>query len=102
VKRIGLYPRVQVDTGGAGVVSQAGGVALVETARAAGLDRALSTEFARWRRPAARHDPGKMIIDRALTIASVVTVISKAVAAPSGMGRPVFISADRSAHGSLL
>lgn len=36
VKRIGLYPRVHADTSGDGVVSQAGGVALVETVRVAG------------------------------------------------------------------
>jgi hypothetical protein len=43
VKRIGLYPRVHADTNEAGVVWQGGGVALVETVRVAGLDRALST-----------------------------------------------------------
>ena len=69
MKHIGLYPRVHVDTNGAGVVSQGGGVALVETARAAGLDRALSTALARWRKPMAIHDPGKVITDLALTLA---------------------------------
>jgi hypothetical protein len=33
VKRVGLYPGVQVDTGGTGVVSQGGGAALVEAVR---------------------------------------------------------------------
>jgi hypothetical protein len=37
VKRIGLYPRVQVDTFGTAVVSQSGGLGLVEAARASGL-----------------------------------------------------------------
>lgn len=69
MKRIGLYPRVQADTNGIGVVSQAGGVALVETARAAGLDRALSAALGRWRKPMAMHDPGKVITDLALTLA---------------------------------
>jgi hypothetical protein len=69
VKRIGLYPRVQADTGGAGVVSQAGGVALVETVRAAGLDRMLSTALARWRKPMAIHDPAKVISDLAIALA---------------------------------
>jgi hypothetical protein len=69
VKRIGLYPRVQADTSGTWVVSQAGGVALVETARAAGLDRALSAALGRWRKPMAMHDPGKVITDLALTLA---------------------------------
>ena len=33
-----LYPRVQVDSAGSGVVSHAGAVLLVETARATGPD----------------------------------------------------------------
>lgn len=58
-----------VDASGVGVVSQAGGVALVETARAAGLDTALSGALARWRKPLARHDPGKVIADLAIALA---------------------------------
>jgi hypothetical protein len=46
VTSIGLYPRVQVDACGTGIVSRADGVALVETGRAADLDRALSTALA--------------------------------------------------------
>jgi hypothetical protein len=69
VKRIGLYPRVQADTFGAGVVSQSGGVALIETVRAAGLDRALGGALARWRKPMAMHDPGKVITDLAVALA---------------------------------
>ena len=68
-KRSGLYPRVRVDAAGAGVVSQAGAVLLVETARATGLDRALSTALQRWRRPGARHDPGKVVLDLAVALA---------------------------------
>ena len=37
-KRIGCYPRVRTEGGGRGVVSQAGGVLLVETIRKDGLD----------------------------------------------------------------
>lgn len=69
MKRIGLYPRVGVDTNGVGVVPQGGGVALVGTARASGLDRALSMALAPWRRPMAVHDPGKMITDLAIALA---------------------------------
>jgi hypothetical protein len=69
VKRIGLYPPVQADTFGAGVVSQSGGVTLVETVRAAGLDRALSVALARWCKPMAIHDPGKVITDLAIALA---------------------------------
>jgi hypothetical protein len=69
VKGIGLYPRVCADTNGAGVVSQAGGVALVETVRAAGLDAALSAALASWRKPMAIHDPAKVICDLAVALA---------------------------------
>jgi Transposase DDE domain group 1 len=69
VKGIGLYPRVHVDTFGTGVVSQSGGVALVEAVRAAGLDRALSTALVRRRKPMAIHDPGKVICDLAVAVA---------------------------------
>ena len=40
--RSGFYPRVRVDAAGRQLVSHAGGVLLVETVRAAGLDRELS------------------------------------------------------------
>ncbi|WP_395297013.1 IS1380 family transposase [Kitasatospora hibisci] len=68
-KRIGSYPRVRVSGGGSGVVSQAGGVLLVETARRAGLADALSAALAPWRKPRAVHDPGKILLDLALTVA---------------------------------
>jgi len=41
-----MYPRLDTDMAGSGVVSQAGGVALVETIRASGLDAALSAALA--------------------------------------------------------
>jgi DDE family transposase len=68
VKRSELYPRVQADTRGAGVVSQAGGVVLVETVRAVGLDRALSVALAPWRKPMAIHDPAKVVCDLAVAL----------------------------------
>jgi hypothetical protein len=64
-----LYPRVGIDAAGSGVVSQAGGVTLVETLRVSGLDAALSQALARWRKPAATHDPAKVVCDLALTLA---------------------------------
>jgi hypothetical protein len=51
------------------VVSQAGAVLLVETARKAGLDQAISTALTPWRRPRAVHDPGKILLDVALAVA---------------------------------
>jgi hypothetical protein len=69
VKSIGLYPRVRTDTAGTAIVSHAGAVGLVETVRVAGLDRALSQMLEPWRRPQARHDPGKILVDLALSLA---------------------------------
>ncbi|WP_030460592.1 IS1380 family transposase [Kitasatospora sp. NRRL B-11411] len=68
-KRIGSYPRVRVSGGGSGVVSQAGGVLLVETARRTGLADALSVALKPWRKPRAVHDPGKILLDVALAVA---------------------------------
>jgi hypothetical protein len=68
-KRIGSYPRVRVEGGGRGAVSQAGGVLLVETVRKSGLDQAISAALAPWRRPRAVHDPGKVLLDVALAVA---------------------------------
>ena len=68
-KRIGSYPRVRVEGGGRGVVSQAGAVLLVETVRKTGLDTAISAALAPWRKPRAVHDPGKILLDVALAVA---------------------------------
>lgn len=65
----GLYPRVRVDAGGAGLVSQAGAAVLVQTVRAVGLDTALSQAMSAWRKPTAVHDPGKVLTDLALMLA---------------------------------
>ncbi len=51
------------------MVSQAGGVLLVETVRRTGLDTALSVALEPWRKPRAVHDPGKILLDLALTVA---------------------------------
>ncbi|MEV6532749.1 IS1380 family transposase [Streptomyces sp. NPDC051639] len=68
-KRIGSYPRVRIEGSGRAVVSQAGGVLLVETVRKSGLDTAISAALAPWRRPRAVHDPGKILLDVALAVA---------------------------------
>jgi Transposase DDE domain group 1 len=67
-KRSGLYPWVGVDRTGSGVVSQAGGVTLVETVRVSGLDRELSAALAPRRKPAAVHDPAKVLCDLAISL----------------------------------
>ncbi|MEU6324296.1 IS1380 family transposase [Streptomyces sp. NPDC047009] len=68
-KRSGFYPHVRVRGGGAGAISQAGGVLLVETVHRIGLDSALSAGLEPWRRPRAVHDPGKVLLDLALAVA---------------------------------
>jgi hypothetical protein len=68
-KRSGFYPRPVVDTAASTVVSQAGAVLLTETARTVGLDHALSAALAPWRSPHAKHDPAKVLLDLAVTLA---------------------------------
>ncbi|MEU0100449.1 IS1380 family transposase [Streptomyces sp. NPDC006267] len=66
---IGAYPRVRVQDDGRQVVSQAGSVLLVETVCKTGLDQAISRALAPWRKPRAVHDPGKILLDVALSLA---------------------------------
>jgi hypothetical protein len=68
-QRSGLYPRLSVDDAGSQLVSQAGAVALVDTVRVVGLDTALSAAVGPWRKPLARHDPAKVMLDLALSLA---------------------------------
>ncbi|HKT56500.1 MAG TPA: IS1380 family transposase [Microbacterium sp.] len=69
MKTTGVYPCVRVDTADVPAIGQAGGVLLTETVRAAGLDRALSAVLSPWRKPLAVHDPGKVVMDLAITLA---------------------------------
>lgn len=69
MKTIGLYPRFQVDVAPVSAIGHAGGVLLTETIRATGLDRALSGVLSPWRKPFAVHDPGKVILDLAVSLA---------------------------------
>ena len=65
----GFYPRLRVDTAGRGAAGQAGGVLLTRTIAASGLDRELSAALTPWRRPGAVHDPAKVLLDLAVTLA---------------------------------
>lgn len=67
--RIGSYPRVRVAGDGRGVVSRAGGVLVVETARQIGLDTAISEALTPWRKHRGVHDPGKILLDVAPAVA---------------------------------
>jgi hypothetical protein len=50
-------------------VSFAGAPLLTETARVSGLDVALAARLSRWRLSAAVHDPGKIVLDLAVSLA---------------------------------
>ena len=68
-KRSGFYPKLNVGTASVAAVGQAGGVLLTGAVRASGLDRALSAALEPFRSPWARHDPGKVLTDLAITLA---------------------------------
>jgi hypothetical protein len=68
-KTTGFYPRPSVDTAGRAAVGQAGGVLLTSTVKAAGLDAGLSAALVPWRPVGATHDPAKVLLDLALTLA---------------------------------
>ncbi|MCQ4138237.1 IS1380 family transposase, partial [Rhodococcus rhodochrous] len=63
------YPRVSASATGTGVVSHAGAALLLRTAEKTGLTTALTTELAPYRKPLARHDPGKIVLDLATALA---------------------------------
>ncbi|WP_426977316.1 IS1380 family transposase [Pseudarthrobacter sp. O4] len=66
----GFYPSVRVDSAGGGVVSQAGGLVLARAVHVSGLGAGLSEALGPWRKPFARHDPGKILTDVALSLAT--------------------------------
>src|SRR3954463_7013028 len=68
-KRSGPYPALAVDGQGSSVVPNAGAVLLLRTAQTVGLATALSDALASWRRPTALHDPGKVLLDLAVSLA---------------------------------
>ena len=68
-KSIGPYPSLTVDTTAKRVVTHAGAVLLAATARKIGLDREVSEALRPWRRPLAVHDPGKILLDLAISVA---------------------------------
>ncbi len=65
-----LYPRLRVNTTTrCSAAGQAGGVLLTDTIRVSGLGADLSAALERWRKPTAVHDPAKIVLDLALTLA---------------------------------
>src|SRR6476661_9716190 len=68
-KSTGSYPSLIVDTTAKRVVSHAGSVLLAATAGRVGLDRELSIALRQWMRPLAVHNPGKVLLDLAISVA---------------------------------
>lgn len=68
-KSTSCYPSLSVEATGTGVVSHAGTVLMLRTAEKTGLTAALSAALAPWRKPLATHDPGKIVLDLAVTVA---------------------------------
>ena len=66
----GFYPSVRADSSGTGVVSQAGGLILTRTVRVSGIGAGLSDALSPWRKPFAVHDPGKILTDLGLSLAT--------------------------------
>ena len=58
-----------MDTAGQKVVSQAGGLLLTETIRRGRAGSGVVGGAGAWRKPTAVHDPAKVILDLALTLA---------------------------------
>lgn len=63
------YPTSAIDGAGTAVVPHAGSALLLRTAQAVGLPGALREALAPWRRPLAVHDPGKILLDLAVSLA---------------------------------
>ncbi len=69
MKRTQWRPWLSVVTGSESLISSAGGVLVVQTARVCGLERALSAGLRPWKRTRAIHDPAKILLDLATTVA---------------------------------
>ncbi len=68
-KSTSCYPKPFVDTTGNALVSHGGTVTLIRTAEKTGLTTALSKALSPWRKPSAYHDPGKILLDLAISLA---------------------------------
>jgi hypothetical protein len=64
-----IYPRIKVDAATVPAVAQAGGALLAQTATVSGLAATLSAALTPWRKSLARHDPAKVLLDLAITLA---------------------------------
>jgi DDE family transposase len=69
VKVIPAGSGVRVESGGESLISSAGAVMLLATARVSGLAKVLSEGLAPWRAARSVHDPGKTVLDLVVAIA---------------------------------
>lgn len=69
MNRNGVRSRVHVQAGSESLISSAGAVLLLQTAQVSGLDRGLCAALSPWRPARAVHDPGKTVLDLAITLA---------------------------------
>lgn len=69
-------PRITAAADGAGVVSHAGSRLLADVADRTTLTAQLGVVLAGLRRPRARHDPGRVLVDMAVAVADGATTIS--------------------------
>jgi hypothetical protein len=60
---------VDVESGGESLISSAGVALLLKSAQVSGLCKELSRMLRPWRAARSRHDPGKTVLDLAVTIA---------------------------------
>ena len=63
------HQKIMVSADGTGVISQAGGLLLIQALRVTGLDRGLDAALEQWRPGRAVHGPGKIIADLAVALA---------------------------------
>ncbi len=69
-------PTITATADGGGVVSHAGSRLLADVADRATLTAQLAEELAGLRKPRARHDPGRVLVDMAVALADGATTIS--------------------------
>jgi hypothetical protein len=62
-------PNVVLDPARESLISSSGALLLRESVRVAGLDRGLSAALSPWRSARAEHDPGKVLLDVATSVA---------------------------------
>jgi hypothetical protein len=69
-------PKITATADGAGVVSHAGSRLLADVADRTTLTAQLAEALAGLRKPRARHDPGRVLVDMAVAVADGATTIS--------------------------